>query len=109
MQDLSLKAKLSIMATLLASLRRQQGDPSELVSSGWGMGRQQLVQRSAVLALVAVWRCSASCGWLQRLPAHRHAQHTCMSPPLQVPPEAALATALPAMPLPPAPELEIEQ
>lgn len=56
LKDLSLKAKLSIMATLLASLRRQQGDPSELV-----------------------------------------------------PPEAALATALPAMPLPPAPELEIEQ
>ncbi|KAI7840616.1 hypothetical protein COHA_005638 [Chlorella ohadii] len=56
LKDLSLKAKLSIMATLLASLRRQPGDPSELV-----------------------------------------------------PPEACLASALPAMPLPPLPELEMEQ
>lgn len=81
-QDLSLKAKLSIMATLLASLRRQPGDPSDLVRSGWSMGSRQLVQRSAVqcsvLALVAVWRCSANCGWLQLLLAHRHATHTCM-------------------------------
>jgi hypothetical protein len=58
LKDLSVKAKLSIMATLLASLRRQPGDPSELVSrgvrgrlGGWLMRRRARSKERSCLSL----------------------------------------------------------
>lgn len=49
-QDLSVKAKLSILATLLAALRRQPGDPSELVRGRGGVGEFRVKYSSAAVA-----------------------------------------------------------